>query len=106
MNWEHSYYQNNPSPPGRPTRVYYLDVLMNGTEGFSSHDYEECIAAYHAAESEESVSGKEATSHNEQPMASTDEYPSVGESGWFESVSNDDPFMYDVPYHHMVDRQL
>jgi hypothetical protein len=51
MDWEHNYYQNNPTT--KPTKAYYLNVLQYEMGDYSPADVAECISAYHAAEEDE-----------------------------------------------------
>jgi hypothetical protein len=121
MDWEHAYYQSNPSATSRPPKAFYLQTMQHGMGNYSQDDFAECIAAYHAAEDEETVESPRSQSpdtprsqspgFSRPPMANhlvsyenenqAMDYPSVGGSSWFEG-SGEDQSMYDVYNHNMV----
>jgi len=122
IDWEHTYYQNNPRT-SRPTKSYYLDTLQHRMTDYSQEDVAECIAAYNAAEDDETptssprASGSSRSSSTLRPSPSPQTpplsqyteyepeehpvyYPSVGGSQWFDASEED---LYDVYNHHLVE---
>jgi len=107
MDSEHNYYQNNLTT--KPTKAYYLNVLQHEMGDYSQADVDECIAAYHAAEENES-SEKPSESMppspgleqfvDHQPENYNTGFPAVGGSSWFHNDGGTEG--YDVYYHHLV----
>jgi len=104
MDWEHNYYQNNPTDKGRPTKAYYLHTLQHGMSDYSPQDVEDCIQAFHAAEADETRGTAEREcSDTPRGRSETPDYPPVGGSSWFANYDEPDENgpTYNVAYHHL-----
>jgi len=111
MDWEHNYYQNNPTT--KPTKAYYLNVLQHEMGDYSPADVAECISAYHAAEEDEPFetprpsesippSPRLMEQHaDHRPENQNTEFPAIGGSSWFHGDGGTEVF--DVYYHHLVE---